>query len=170
MSTKITRDILESYVHCTYKAHLKLTGAQGSPSDYEVLQGEDRNRIRRAAADKLRGRHKNEDILQGVALTYSLLKRGVPLLLDATVEDHALSIRFDALQKEAGPSRLGDFHYIPVMFDEAERPRRQQKELLELYGAILGGLQGKPPGSGMLIHGQGCTVRRITLVHLRNNG
>ncbi len=163
MGMKITRDILESYVHCTYKAHLKLAGVQGSPSDYEVLQGEDRNRIRGAAAGKLLSRHKNEDILQGVALTHSLLKRGVPLLLDATVEDHALSVRFDALQKEAGPSRLGDFHYIPVMFDDAERPRRQQKELLELYGVILGGLQGKPPGSGMLIHGQSCTVRRIKL-------
>ena len=29
MATKITRDILESYLHCKFKAHLKLTGQQG---------------------------------------------------------------------------------------------------------------------------------------------
>jgi hypothetical protein len=46
--------------------------------------------------------------------------------VDATVENYALSIRFDALLKEAGPSRLDDFHYIPVVFHEAERPHRQQ--------------------------------------------
>src|SRR5258705_13011545 len=49
----------------------------------------------------------------------------------------ARSIHFDALKKEAGRSRLGDFHYIPVVFHEAERPRRQQKELLAPYGVIL---------------------------------
>src|SRR5260370_721229 len=54
-------------------------------------------------------------------------------------------------------------HCIPVVFDEAERPRRQQKELLELYGVIIGDLQGRQPGSGMLIHGQSCTVQRIRL-------
>jgi len=163
MGEKITQDVLESYVHCTYKGHLKLVGEQGRPSDYEVLQGEARNRIRRAAQDKLMGRHADGDILRDVTLTRPLLKQGVPLLLDATVEDHALSIRFDALQKEVGSSRLGDFHYIPVMFHEAERPRRQQKDLLELHGVILGEIQGKQPASGLLIHGQNCTVRRVKL-------
>jgi predicted RecB family nuclease len=163
MAMKITRDVLESYVHCPYKAYLKLAGEQGSPADYEVLQGEARNRVRQAAVDKLLGRHKDEDVLRGVAITRPLLKQGVPLLLDATVEDHALSIRFDALQKEAGPSRLGEYHYIPVVFHEAERPSRQHKELLELYGVLLANLQGRQPGSGILLHGQSCTVRRIRL-------
>ncbi len=163
MATKITRDVLESYVHCAYKGHLKLAGEQGNISDYEVLQAEARSRVRLAAADRLMGRHKDGAILRGVALTLPLLKQGVPLLLDATVEDHTLFIRFDALQKEDGMSRLGDFHYIPVVFDDAERPRRQQKELLELYGVIIGDLQGRQPDSGMLIHGQSCTIQRIRL-------
>src|SRR5947207_2645126 len=63
MATKIRRDILESYVHCTYKGHLKLAGAQGSPADYEVLQGEARNRVRRAGTARLAGRHKDGEIL-----------------------------------------------------------------------------------------------------------
>jgi predicted RecB family nuclease len=109
------------------------------------------------------GSAKDGVILHGVALTRPLLQQGVPLLLDATIEDHTLLIRFDALQKEDGMSQLGDFHYIPVMFDDAERPRRQQKELLELYGVIIGDLQGRQPDIGMLIHGQSCTIQRIRL-------
>jgi hypothetical protein len=37
MAMKITRDVLESYLHCKTKAHLKLAGHQGSMSDYEGM-------------------------------------------------------------------------------------------------------------------------------------
>ena len=30
MATKITRDIIESYLNCKYKGHLKLTGESGT--------------------------------------------------------------------------------------------------------------------------------------------
>jgi hypothetical protein len=33
MATKITGDILESYLNCKYKAHLKLSDQQGIKSD-----------------------------------------------------------------------------------------------------------------------------------------
>jgi len=33
MATKIARDVLEGYLHCKTKAHLKLAGQQGSKSD-----------------------------------------------------------------------------------------------------------------------------------------
>jgi hypothetical protein len=31
MATRITREVIESYLKCKYKAHLKLAGDQGSP-------------------------------------------------------------------------------------------------------------------------------------------
>ena len=34
MATKITRQILEAYLNCKTKAHLKLAGQQGIVSDY----------------------------------------------------------------------------------------------------------------------------------------
>ncbi|HEX2522675.1 MAG TPA: TM0106 family RecB-like putative nuclease, partial [Terriglobia bacterium] len=115
-----------------------------------------------AAADKL-ARNKKGDVVRGCAITVEILKRGVPLLLDVSVEDETFSVCFDALQKEAGPSLLGNFHYIPMLFHEAERPSRLQKDLLELYGLIIGDLQGKYPGSAVLVHGQGCNLRRFRL-------
>src|SRR5437762_6047278 len=132
MATKITRDVLESYLHCTYKAHLKLAGEQDRPSDYVALQGEARTRIQRAAVDRLIDQHKDGEIVRGVTLTRHLLKQGVPLILDATVEDHTISICFDALLRETGPSQIGRFHYITVVFHATKRLHDQQKMLLEL--------------------------------------
>ena len=104
MATKITGDVLESYLQCKYKGYLKLAGEQGLQSDYELLLREARNQVRLAAADKLKAKHPEDDVLQGTTLTRTKLKHGVPLFLESTAEDERLSIRFDALQKEAGPS------------------------------------------------------------------
>ena len=37
MATKITRDIIESYLNCKTKGHLKLAGETGTKSDYEAM-------------------------------------------------------------------------------------------------------------------------------------
>ncbi len=163
MATKITTEILESYLQCRYKSYLKLVGELGTPSDYErLLQGE-RARVRLMAIDKLLNQYGASEILRSLTMTPAVLKRGVPLMLDATVEDEGLAVRFDALQRAPGPSRLGDFHYLPVLFHDAERCSQIQRSLLELYGLILGALQGREPGYGILMHGLSCTVSRITL-------
>lgn len=159
---KITGDILESYLQCKYKAHLKLANEQGTRSGYELLLVESRNKVRLAAADKL-AQNKKGDVVRGLAITLGILKRGAPLLLDASLENENFSVCFDALQKESGPSLLGNFHYVPMLFHQAERPSRLQKDLLELYGLIVGDLQGKYPDSAVLIYGQGCNLRRFRL-------
>ena len=46
MATKITRDIIESFLNCKYKGHLKLAGQQGTRSDYELLLAESRDAVR----------------------------------------------------------------------------------------------------------------------------
>ena len=168
MAMKITGDTLESYLQCKYKAHLKLANEQGIKSDYELLLVESRKHVRWRL--RTNWPERKGDVVQGLAITLETLKRGAPLLLDASVEDENFSVCFDGLQKEAGPSLLGNFHYIPVLFHEAEKPRRLQKDLLELYGLIIGDLQGKYPGSGVLVHGQGCNLRRFRLKPNCENG
>ncbi|MDZ4347410.1 MAG: TM0106 family RecB-like putative nuclease, partial [Candidatus Binatia bacterium] len=159
---KITGDTLESYLQCKYKAHLKLANEQGIKSEYESLLLESGNQVCLAASDKL-AQNKKGDVVRGLAITLGTLKRGVPLLLDASVEDENFSVCFDGLQKESGPSLLGNFYYVPMLFYQAERPSRLQKDLLELYGLIIGDLQGKYPDSAVLIYGQGCNLRRFRL-------
>jgi hypothetical protein len=37
LGIKITGDIIESFLKCKLKGHLKLTGQSGTNSDYEVM-------------------------------------------------------------------------------------------------------------------------------------
>ena len=108
-------------------------------------------------------RYGASDSPRDFTVTPAVLKRGVPLILEATLEDEGLAICYDALQRVPGPSALGDFYYLPVLFHETERPSHIQRSLLALCGLLLGTLQGKAPGYGILIHGRGCEVRRIPL-------
>ena len=159
----ITADILESGLQCRYKSYLQLLGEQGLPSEYERLLRETRARVRLTAMDKLLTRYGASESLRHLTVTPAMLKCGAPLVLDATVEDERLALRFDALQRAPGRSDLGDFHYTPVLFHEAERPSHVARSLLALYGVILSTLQGRAPAYGLLIHGQGGEVTRIPL-------
>ena len=148
MTTSITVDILESFLHCRYKSYLQLGGAQGAPQTTRGCYTEKSARVRLAATDKLLTRHGACEILRSPTVTPAVLKRGVPLILDATLEDEGHAIRVDALQRASGPSTLS-FHYGPVLFHEAERPSHIQRSLLALCGLLLDTLQGRAPGYGI---------------------
>jgi predicted RecB family nuclease len=162
-NAKITRDILESRLNCRYKAHLQLAGQQGQRSDYDLFLREARDRVRRAATETLLARHPGVEVPRALPLTADLLRRGLPLLLDVLFEDEELSVRFDGLLRVAGDSLLGGFHYLPVLFHEAERPSPGLRLLLGIHGVILGRLQGKEPAAGVLFHGRGCRERKPRL-------
>ena len=53
MATKITREVLESYLHCKTKAHLRLAGQRGNVSDYEAMLLAKRQEVRQRAIAKI---------------------------------------------------------------------------------------------------------------------
>jgi predicted RecB family nuclease len=163
MTGKITAEVLEARLKCRYKAHLKMAGERGQPHDYELLQMESRGHVRAAARAKLLTRHPGVEAPQGRRLDAGLLKLGLPLLLDAAFEDDDFLIRFDALLRVEGGSPLGPFHYAPVLFDEAEKPTPELRLILAAHADLLGGVQGKVPARGVLMHGGGCQERKFDL-------
>jgi predicted RecB family nuclease len=165
---KITDALLEAHLKCRYKSHLLQLGEHGEPHDYEALCREDRETLRPVAVARLLERHAGQDVPRGLPLTAEVLRRGYPLLLDVTLEDEEFAVRFDALLRADGPSSLGDFHFIPVLFHEAERPSLELRILLAMYGTILGAVQGKEPAAGLLIHGRECKDRKIKFASVRD--
>src|SRR5262249_43904073 len=159
--TRITRDVIESYLNCKYKGYLRQAGQQGSPSDHESMVAELRETIRRRAIEKIVARHKKDDLARNIPLTASALKRGALFVLYATLEDDFFPLRFDGLKKVDGPSKLGDFHYVPMLFHEGPKVRKEQRRLLELQGLLLSQVQGRMPASGMVWHGKECRATRV---------
>jgi hypothetical protein len=102
MTTKITREVLESYLHCKTKAHLKLAGQQGIRSDYEGLLVETRQDVRKTAIDKILARRAESEVAKDISLPADVLREGPCYVLDAILEDDILSLCFDGLKRVEG--------------------------------------------------------------------
>src|SRR5262249_480435 len=163
MSARITRVVLEAYLHCKTKAHLKLAGQQGNVSDYEALLSENRREVRQTAISRILSKHPETEVASDILLTAAALRAGTSFVLDATLDDRLLSLRFDGLKKVDGPSKLGDFHYVPMLFHEGGKVGKQQRLLLEVYGLLLSQIQGNLPAYGLVWHGRECKATRVRL-------
>jgi hypothetical protein len=132
MATKITREILEAYLNCKTKARLKLAGHKGIVSDYEALLISTRQELRQQAMARIVARHTEGEVARDLPLTAATLRAGSSFVLNATLGDDLLSLSFDGLKRVDGPSKLGDFHYVPMLFYEARKVGKEQRLLLEL--------------------------------------
>src|SRR5262249_36458793 len=127
MAMKITQEVLEAHLNCKFKGHLKLVGVVGTRSDYEAMTTATRAASREQAMAKLVARSGEEATCVGTTVTVATLRSGPPLLADAKLEDESLSLRFDALKRAHGPSRLGEHHFLPVLHHNGEKVGRKQK-------------------------------------------
>lgn len=157
----ITRDILQSHLLCKVKGYLKLMGERGSPCDYETLMTELRATLSQGTAEKLTVRLDESDVARDITITTSVLKQGKPLILHASIEAEGVRVEIDGLKRVEGPSRLGDFHYVPILVFEGEKVRPDQRLFLEICGLLVGDLQGKQPAHGLIVHGKGLKTSKI---------
>jgi predicted RecB family nuclease len=163
MATKITWDIIESYLNCKYKGHLKLTGESGAISDYEAMTTAARASSREQALTRLAARFGEGATGGRAAVTAALLTQGAPFLLDALLEDDSLSLRLDALKRMDGASKLGEHHYLPVLHVHGDKVGLRERILLALGGLALARVQGLRPATGLVARGPD---PRLGKVHL----
>jgi predicted RecB family nuclease len=163
MATTITRDIIESYLNCKYKGHLKLTGVSGTPSDYEAMTEAVSASSREQAVTKLVARFGGGDGCRGLTVTPAILRQGAPLLADAHLTEDGVSLRLDALKRVDAASKLGDHYYIPVLHNHGDKVGRRLKLLLAILGLILGRVQGLRPAMGLVAHGPEGRVGKVRL-------
>lgn len=163
MAGQITNETLEAYLNCKYKGYLKHDGLQGARSAFEAMTDDLRQEVRRRAIDRIVTGSTGNDVVRNVKLTTSMMRRGPAFILDAAVEDDVVALRLDGLKKVNGASKLGDYHYVPVLFHNGGSVRREQRLLLELYSLLLSRVQGKTPGNGIVYHGRECRATKVRL-------
>jgi predicted RecB family nuclease len=163
MATKITRPVIESYLNCKYKGYLKLTGQGGTISDYEAMTAAARRASREQAIAELVARFSEDDACRRSDISAATLKQGVPLLADAVLQNDTVSLMFDALKRAEGASGVGDYHYVPVLHNNAEKVGRQQKILLAVFGLALASVQGLRPPTGLVVRGSEARLGKVRL-------
>jgi predicted RecB family nuclease len=163
MISKITTDCVESYLKCRTKAHLKALGEHGINSEYELLLAETKSQIKRIIIDWVISRNEEGAVLRDISVTAASLVGGTAFVLGATIEDNTFSLAFDGLKRVPGESRLGEFHYVPVLFHEGDKIRLEARLLLAFLGHVLGDLQGRQPETGVVYCGPECRGMQIKL-------
>jgi hypothetical protein len=148
--SKITLDVLRGYLNCRYLAHLLLGGQAGVKSEYEIVRSELEQAVRLKVMDRLRSKYSDQSLVTGVVLDRSILSKGAAFVLDGQLSSDRFSIRFDGLKRVKGPSNLGDFHYVPLMFCGTRHIRKPQRLLLEVMGLCLSRIQGIAPSTGII--------------------
>jgi len=145
---RITNEILEAYLNCKTKGHLKLVGQTGTKSEYEAMTEAARRASRESSLAGIVARYGEGNAYRGTAITAARLKQGAPLLVDVIVEDDSISIRFDGLKRVDGASKLGGHHYVPVLYSHGDKVGRQQKLLLAVLGSCSSACRGRGPRRG----------------------
>jgi predicted RecB family nuclease len=161
MAAVVTRAVLEGYLNCPLKGHLRLSAGPALPSDHELSLRQASSRVERPAFDRLHCAAGT--VLRDCTVTADTLRSGVTLLLNVTVEGEGFSVCFDALRRVPVPSGLGSFSYVPVLCQELDGPTRGPRLLLELLGLVLGSIQEGAPEYGFLYHGPECREVRLKL-------
>lgn len=160
---KFTNEILEEYLNCKLKAHLRKAGEQGVGTDYIAMLLSRRDETRRDATEKILASQGVREVARFIALTADALEAGPPFVLDALLEDDLFCLKIDGLKRVPGPSRLGPFHYVPVLFHGGEKVGREQRLLLELSGLLLASVQGLAPSYGVVWHGRESRCSRVAM-------
>src|SRR6266404_3651882 len=132
MASKITHDVLDAQQHCRLKAYFRLCGEEGTRSDFEKLLFDARQELRTKAIGKIRWQYAEGEVETDIPLSRAVLRKGIPFILYGHLEDDGHAIRFDGLKKVAGASIMGEFHYEPVMFSDARRVRKSERDLLAM--------------------------------------
>ena len=163
MATKITRNVIESYLNSKYKGHLKLGGESGTPSEYELMTTAARTISREKALARLVARFGEEDSCREIVVTTAVLKQRAPILLDANLEDESLSLRFDALKRVDGASIAGSHHYIPILQSYGDKASQRERLLLAVFGLALARIQKSRPASGLVACGPEAQLKKVRL-------
>jgi predicted RecB family nuclease len=163
MASKITKDALEAYINCKLKAYLKIKGDQGSPSDYASMLAQTRQAVRINVTAGISSLHRPDEVLSGIRLNSSALHAGPLYVSDATFEDDIFSLAIDGLKRVDGPSALGSFHYVPVIFHEGHNVTAAQRLQLEVAGMILATVQGRQPENGIVWSGPDFKPHKVRL-------
>ncbi len=158
MSKLITTDIVVAYSQCPHKAYLLLyTQQKGEPHDYtQILEAQKVTN----QAQYVDGLKQKQVDLQSYA--EKGLKSRADFLLDAILQADGLQADSSLLIKAKGSSRLGRYHYEPILFTGTHTVTKEQRLQMHFVGHVLAKVQKKQPAVGKLIRmGGGSTKVKL---------
>lgn len=158
----ITDDLLFRYHRCERRAFLDTFGdakRQNEPSDYLLKIRQDsivhRRQTLKAFAAHQCPSYPKGDWTAGVKATLALMEQGTdciyrPVIAGQGADGTRYRSKPDLLIKQALPSWLGDWSYIPVDIRLGKKPKQEYQLVAAFHAYILSALQGICPSESRL--------------------
>jgi predicted RecB family nuclease len=156
---KITNEALEAYCYCAQKFYLKLQGARGTKTDYELMRDQSRSRTRSNAIRRFARGPGSGTVMQ---LTQTTLQNAPQYIFDGIYEDQNFALHIDGVRKVAHTSDPREYSFHPILFSGSLRTDKQHKTILRAYGYALSTILAKQVLVGFVWNAHDCTTR----VHL----
>jgi len=161
---KLTSEIFKNYLQCKYKAFLRIFEQLGSKSNYENMQFEQELEYKENAISKYFYRLSRKNRVPPLLNKNDKLPSGwCKIFIDAEIDNGDISSQCDVLEKVAGKSSLGNFHYIPALLIEKDNLWRKDKIFLGFNGLVIGNYQNRTPAYGKIIHGHNFSCTKIRM-------
>jgi predicted RecB family nuclease len=154
----ITREVLEGYLNCVFKAHLLVRGECEIVTEYEALMLTYRQELVDKVTHKFRSKGKTA-IIHGSDLNDETLNSGAAFILDTTYRDDKYAVRIDGLKQIDNHGGLG--HYVPVVFSKTSKITKTQRQMLEVFAVLIARVQKTAPTFGLIYHGIDCTASTV---------
>ncbi|MFZ2960697.1 MAG: TM0106 family RecB-like putative nuclease [Candidatus Ozemobacteraceae bacterium] len=147
MNQAITTKLIEAYSLCAKKAFLLLNGQQvKSQHPYEVILQAQEASSRQVYFARLRKEPRTPEQSREVDLA-----AGDEFLTNVLLSVDGLKAHCDALLRISERSKLGNYAYQPVKVVSTRTISRSDVVGLAFMGHVLGKIQARPPGAGIIV-------------------
>ena len=149
MKNIISCEVVIAYGQCELKSFLLLfTDNKGSPHEYISIIEDETRKNRGSFFSQLKIKNPNIQ-----SYSPDAMKKGVPIMIQATLSSECLTTYVDALVRQEKPLHVKNHNYIPALVVGTFKISKEQKLHLAFTGYVLSKLQKKMPVSGIIFAG-----------------
>ncbi len=159
----ISREDIESYLQCEYKAYLQRAGKIGNKTEYELCFHDIQKKYTSQVVQKLRQSAEIVSVAEGIEIDTNIVKTRFNTIINGSITVHDFHVQVEVLQKVSIPSKVDDFQYVPLIISYKENPTKTEKRLLAVVALLLEEKLGYRPRYGKIVHGRKCRSTKVQL-------
>jgi predicted RecB family nuclease len=159
----LTEEIFTAFLKCPYKAYLKLTGARGEKSDYEMLQSRLAEEYKVKAGEVWPRKRHAEVVIHSPPSLQDASTSSATIIIGVQAQDDKESCRLDALERVTADGPQSVPRYVPVLFVRHERVTSEDRMLLGFGAVVLARLQVDTAEIGKIVHGSRFSLSKVDL-------
>ncbi len=164
MTMTITREHIENYLQCEYKAYLQRARIIGNKTEYELFFHDIQKKHTSQFVQKFLQSSEKCLSAEEIEIDTDILKKQYNAIINGSIVVNDFHVRVEVLQKVTIPSKLGDFSYVPLISSYKEKLTRNEKISLTIIDLLLEEKQGYKAVYGKIVHGRKC---KSTKVHFK---